>query len=91
MRAELVSAAMEMTIAARGGDVAGMVFHHDRGGQGSTCRASSAGSASATASVSPQDAPDRAWTTPSRNRSGQPSSESSSRGTASRRALKHGG
>ena len=27
----LVASAMEMAIAARGGTVAGMVFHHDRG------------------------------------------------------------
>jgi len=33
MRSELVEDALEMAIAIRGGDVAGMVFHHDRGAQ----------------------------------------------------------
>jgi putative transposase len=33
MRTELVASAMDMAIATRGGDVAGMVFHHDRGAQ----------------------------------------------------------
>lgn len=33
MRTELVASAMDMAIAARGGDVEGMVFHHDRGAQ----------------------------------------------------------
>jgi putative transposase len=33
MPTKLVSTAMEMAIAARGGDVAGMIFHHDRGTQ----------------------------------------------------------
>lgn len=33
MRTELVTAAMEMAVAARGGDVEGMVFHSDRGSQ----------------------------------------------------------
>src|SRR5271170_607953 len=33
MRSELVEAALEMAVATRGGDVAGMVFHHDRGSQ----------------------------------------------------------
>ena len=33
MPTELVASAMEMAIAARGGDVEGMVFHHDRGTQ----------------------------------------------------------
>lgn len=33
MRSELVEAALEMAVAARGGDVAGMIFHHDRGAQ----------------------------------------------------------
>ena len=33
MRTELVSAAMDMAIATRGGDVERMVFHHDRGAQ----------------------------------------------------------
>jgi putative transposase len=33
MPTELVTSAMEMAIAARGGEVAGMVFHHDRGSQ----------------------------------------------------------
>ena len=33
MRSELVEDALEMAVAVRGGDVAGMVFHHDRGAQ----------------------------------------------------------
>jgi len=33
MRTELVAKAMDMAIATRGGDVAGMAFHHDRGAQ----------------------------------------------------------
>ncbi len=33
MRSELVEAALEMAVATRDGDVAGMVFHHDRGSQ----------------------------------------------------------
>jgi len=33
MPTELVSKAMEMAVAARGGDVYGMIFHHDRGTQ----------------------------------------------------------
>jgi transposase InsO family protein len=33
MRTELVAGAMEMAMATRGGDVEGMVFHHDRGSQ----------------------------------------------------------
>jgi len=33
MRSELVEAALDMAVATRGGDVAGMVFHHDRGAQ----------------------------------------------------------
>jgi putative transposase len=33
MRSELVEGALEMAVATRGGDVAGMVFHHDRGAQ----------------------------------------------------------
>ena len=34
MPAELVARALEMAVDIRGGDVAGMVFHHDRGSQG---------------------------------------------------------
>jgi len=33
MRSELVEAALEMAVGIRGGDVTGMVFHHDRGAQ----------------------------------------------------------
>ena len=33
MRSTLVEAALEMAMATRGGDVAGMLFHHDRGAQ----------------------------------------------------------
>lgn len=33
MRSELVEAALEMAVAARDRDVAGMIFHHDRGSQ----------------------------------------------------------
>jgi transposase InsO family protein len=33
MRSELVEGALEMAVATRSGDVAGMVFHHDRGAQ----------------------------------------------------------
>jgi len=33
MRSELVETALEMAVDARGGDVAGMIFHHDRGSQ----------------------------------------------------------
>lgn len=33
MRSELVEAALEMAVETRGGDVAGMLFHHDRGAQ----------------------------------------------------------
>lgn len=33
MRSELVEAALEMAVATRGGDVAGTLFHHDRGAQ----------------------------------------------------------
>jgi putative transposase len=33
MRTELVSSAMDMAIRTRGGDVASMIFHHDRGSQ----------------------------------------------------------
>ena len=33
MRTELVASAMDMAIAVRGGDVEGMIFHHDRGAQ----------------------------------------------------------
>ena len=33
MRTELIASAMDMAIAARGGDVDGMIFHHDRGAQ----------------------------------------------------------
>ena len=33
MRTELVASALEMAVAARGGLVEGMVFHHDRGSQ----------------------------------------------------------
>jgi len=33
MRSELVEAALEMAVEARGGDVEGMIFHHDRGSQ----------------------------------------------------------
>ena len=33
MRTELVASALDMAVAARGGQVAGMVFHHDRGAQ----------------------------------------------------------
>lgn len=33
MRSELVERALEMAVAARGGEVAGTVFHHDRGAQ----------------------------------------------------------
>jgi putative transposase len=33
MRSELVERALDMAVAIRGGDVAGMVFHHDRGAQ----------------------------------------------------------
>jgi transposase InsO family protein len=33
MPTELVSAALRMAIATRGGDVSGMIFHHDRGAQ----------------------------------------------------------
>lgn len=33
MRSELVESALEMAVATRGEDVAGMVFHHDRGAQ----------------------------------------------------------
>ncbi len=33
MRSELVEQALDMAVATRGGDVAGMVFHHDRGAQ----------------------------------------------------------
>ena len=34
MRSELVEQALDMAVATRGEDVAGMVFHHDRGAQG---------------------------------------------------------
>ena len=33
MRSELVEAALEMAVATRGGDVSGMIFHHDHGSQ----------------------------------------------------------
>ncbi len=33
MRTELVAGALDMAVAARGGDVTGMIFHHDRGAQ----------------------------------------------------------
>ena len=33
MRTELVAEALDMAVAARGGDVADMIFHHDRGTQ----------------------------------------------------------
>lgn len=33
MRSQLVEQALDMAVAARGGEVAGMVFHHDRGAQ----------------------------------------------------------
>jgi putative transposase len=33
MRSELIEDALEMAVATRGGEVAGMVFHHDRGAQ----------------------------------------------------------
>jgi putative transposase len=33
MRSELIEDALEMAIATRGGDVSGMLFHHDRGAQ----------------------------------------------------------
>ncbi len=33
MRSELVEAALEMAVVARGGEVVGMIFHHDRGAQ----------------------------------------------------------
>ena len=33
MRTDLVASALEMAVAARGGQVTGMVFHHDRGAQ----------------------------------------------------------
>ena len=33
MRTELVAAAMDMAVATRGGEVEGMIFHHDRGSQ----------------------------------------------------------
>jgi putative transposase len=33
MRSELVEAALDMAVATRGGEVAGMLFHHDRGAQ----------------------------------------------------------
>ena len=83
MRTELVAGAMDMAIAARGGDVAGMIFHHDRGAQ--YMSASSAPSASITASTSRPDAPARAWTTRWPRASGPPSSESSSAAAASPR------
>ena len=33
MRSKLIEEALEMAVATRGGDVAGMLFHHDRGAQ----------------------------------------------------------
>jgi putative transposase len=91
MRTELVSEAMDMAIATRGGEVASTVFHHDRGSQVNTCRASSAASAVTMASASRQGAPDQASTTQWPNRSGRFSSESSSRDTGSHRVLRPGG
>ncbi len=76
MRTELVASAMDMAIAVRGGDVEGMIFHHDRGAQASTCRVSSANSANATASNNRPGEPGRAWTTRSPRACGPPSNES---------------
>ena len=78
MRTELVAAALDMAIAARGGDVAGMVFHHDRG---SAISVDGLPRRSATRHGIPQSvgASGRAQTTRWPNRSGRSSSESSSR------------
>ena len=81
-RTELITSAMDMAIAARGGDVDGMIFHHDRGAR-SISRGSSGASASVTASPSRQEEPVRVTTTPWRNRSGHRSNESWYRVTAS--------
>ncbi len=63
MRTELVGSALEMAVAQRGGLVEGITFHHDRGAQVNTCRASSASSVGATASPSRRGARARATTT----------------------------
>ena len=74
MPTELVASAMTMAIAARGGEVEGMVFHHDRGGS----RGSSGASVRSTGSPSRWAGSDRPRTTRSPSPSGPRSSESSS-------------
>ena len=81
MPTELIASAMAMASGARGGDVDGMIFHHDGGV--STSRGSSGVCASATASPSRQEEPVRVTTTPWRSHSGHRSSESWYRVTAS--------
>jgi transposase InsO family protein len=79
MRTELVGSALKMAVAQRGGLVEGMTFHHDRGAQVNTCRASSASSVGATASPSRRGARARATTTRWPSRSGRPSNQTRAR------------
>ena len=78
--AELAEAALNMAAATRGGDVAGVIFHTDRGSQYTS--ETSPRRAGASGSPSPWDAQAAHWTMPQRSRSSPPSSTNSSHGAA---------
>ncbi|MFF0041706.1 IS3 family transposase [Streptomyces mirabilis] len=79
--AALVSAALQMAIATRGGQVDGVIFHTDRGSETRPRRSSSC--AAAGAWCSRWGASGRRWTTPPRSRSTRSSRSSTSTGTPS--------
>jgi transposase InsO family protein len=83
LRTELVLDALGMAVAARGGVVAGVIAHADRGSQPSTPPTTTSTSVTA-ASCDPRSvAPGCAGTTPSPSRSGNRSNESASRAACS--------
>ncbi len=90
MPTELVAKALQMAVDLRGGDVEGMVFHHDRGPP-STCRGTSGPCAPDTRSPSPSGGSDRARTTRWQSRSGQRSSASWCTAVGSPRGLRRVG
>jgi len=80
MPTALVAGALDMAVGRRGGRVAGVIFHSDRG---SICPTSAVPSATATASASRPAGWPRASTTRRPNRSGRASNGSSSTATGS--------
>lgn len=90
MRTSLVTDAIEMAVATRGGRVRGVVFHTDRGAQGSTVRPPSRRCAVGTASGAAWAGSVRAMTMPSPSRSSRASSASCSTGGAGPRRHRRG-